>query len=364
MTKIVIWAICVVLAIGIAFALANNQGSRLGTIIIGVSIVALWGLLVFGFLRMSKTFRPAVTIGFIPLGYLFCAAVGVVMVGSIWLKSEFPGLSGQSDRDSEHSDFVPNGGHAEILREFYVATNGDGWMRSQNWGAGNVAVQEWHGVAADDLGYVTKLDLSDNGLKGNDVSSLCNIRSLQALDLSGNELNGAVPDCLLQLPDLRYLDLSDCAWSDAPDALLNLAAAPEEMILMADLTGNPLVDSAKKWRWAGEGVVVILKGAGGTLPTTKAVIKESRLTRIPDITTLVMAGYRVLNAGDDSVAMVHALVPVVGLDQLGDVAIEFYGDSGNVITEATICRTAEGQYMMSVDGRCDLGNTSKSESNQ
>ena len=361
MTKIVIWAICVVLAIGIAFALANSQSSRLGTIAIGVSIVALWGLLVFGFLKMSKTFRPSATIGLIPLGYLFCAAVGVVMVGSIWLKSEFPGLSGQSDRDSEHSDFVPNGGHAEILREFYVATNGDGWMRSQNWGAGNVAVQEWHGVAADDLGFVTKLDLRSNGLKGNDVSSLCNIRSLQALDLSGNELNGAIPDCLFRLPSLRYLDLSGNALDDAPDALLNLALAPEEMILMADLAGNPLVDSANKWQWAGQGVVVLIKGTGGTIPTTKAVIKESSLIGIPDLVTLVMAGYRMLNAGDDRVAMVNALLPVVGLDQLGDVTIGFYGDSGNVITEATLCRTAEGQYMMSGDGMCDLDNIGLSE---
>ena len=347
MTKTVIWAVCVILAIGIAFALANNQGTRLGTIAVGVSILVLWGLLIFGFLRTSKTFRPSATIGLVPLGYLFCAAVGVVVIGVVWLKSEFPGLAGQPDRDSDHSDFVQNGGHEESLREFYGATNGDEWVRSQNWGADNIAVQNWHGVSTDNLGYVTKVDLSNNGLEGNDIGSLCNILSLQALDLSDNELSGAIPDCLLQLPGLRYLDLSDNALDDAPDALLNLAVAPEEMILMADLTGIPYLTIIA--------AAVLIKGAGGTIPTTKAVIKESSLTRIPDLTTLVMVGYRMLNAGDDRVAMVNAMVPVVGMDELGDVAIEFYGESGNVITEATICRTAEGQYMMSIDGRCDQG---------
>ena len=354
---ILIWAICVITAIVAAFALAYSQGTQLGAIIVGGLILLLWVLFVFGFLKVSKTFRSSVTVGFVPIGYLFCAAVCAVWLGGVWLKSEFPGLFGSANRDSESSASVSNESHKLILRNFYNATNGDEWNNNHNWREIDAPVQSWYGVSADSSGSVTKIDLRsnklhNNELQGNGLEDLCDIKSLQALDLSGNELSGGIPDCLLEeeMPTLKYLDLSDNDFTSAPDALLDLEDTPPEMILIADITGNDGLVGSTKWKWAGDGVVVIIKGDGITIPTTKAVIREARLSRIPDLPALLIVGYNLLRAGDDRIAMVNALGPVIGLDKLGDVDIDFYA-SGHMIRGVTICHTSEGPFV-SLDGTC------------
>ena len=352
MIKIVIWAICVIVAIVGAFTLANSQGTQFGAIVVGGLILLLWGIFIFGFLKVSKTFRwtSGATHSVTVVGYLFCAAVCVVGLGWVWLKSEFPGLAGSATGDSESSASVPKLSHELILREFFTAANGEGWVNSDNWQVTDSPVQNWYGVSTDSSGSVTKIDLHNNGLKGDDISVLCDILSLQALDLSSNELGGNIPNCLLlKLPALKYLDLSDNQFAKGPNALLNLKDTPEEMILIADITGNPLVDR-NEWKWAGDGVAVIIKGAGMTIPTTKAMVKEARLSRIPDLPALLIVGYNLLRAGDDRIAMVNALGPVVGLDKLGDVKIDFYA-SERMISGVTICHTSEGPFV-SVDGTC------------
>ena len=47
----------------------------------------------------------------------------------------------------------------EILRDFYVSTNGGGWTTSTNWMT-NVHECQWYGVTCDNNDVVVKLDLS------------------------------------------------------------------------------------------------------------------------------------------------------------------------------------------------------------
>lgn len=54
------------------------------------------------------------------------------------------------------------------LMALYNATGGPSWKRNAGWGT-SAPLLDWHGVAVDGGGRVSKLDLYDNNLKGADI---------------------------------------------------------------------------------------------------------------------------------------------------------------------------------------------------
>ncbi len=82
------------------------------------------------------------------------------------------------------------------LIALYNAADGGYWTGRDNWLTG-APLSDWHGVATNDLGQVTGLDLKDNNLKGSLPSRLGDLRSLSVLDLSNNPgLTGPLPASL------------------------------------------------------------------------------------------------------------------------------------------------------------------------
>ena len=92
------------------------------------------------------------------------------------------------------------------LAALYHATNGQRWANNSNW-LSDKPLGEWHGIATDDSGNTTELDLSDNELSGEIPADLCRLTKLEVLSLLGNPLTGHIPPSLLDIPVNDLLEL-------------------------------------------------------------------------------------------------------------------------------------------------------------
>ena len=87
----------------------------------------------------------------------------------------------------------------ETLIAIYNATDGMNWTMQGNW-LSEERVSMWDGVATDDRGRVTELNLADFGLSGMVPMELGQLANLAALHLQNNaDLEGPLPDSFLDL---------------------------------------------------------------------------------------------------------------------------------------------------------------------
>ena len=102
------------------------------------------------------------------------------------------------------------------LIALYNAADGGNWPGRHNWLTG-APLGAWQGVATNDLGQITDLELEDNNLKGTLPPRLGDLHSLSVLDLSNNPgLTGPLPVSLVGL-GLAVLNLGGtglCAPAD------------------------------------------------------------------------------------------------------------------------------------------------------
>jgi hypothetical protein len=99
---------------------------------------------------------------------------------------------------------------AQILRTFFACLGGGSWARSDGWpdlalGGGNAA--ELFGVTADGDGAVTRIELQQNGLRGELPASLGGLAKLAWLRVFGNAISGTLPPALGRLGALQRLYL-------------------------------------------------------------------------------------------------------------------------------------------------------------
>ena len=93
----------------------------------------------------------------------------------------------------------------ETLIAIYNATDGMNWTMQDNW-VSEERVSMWDGVATDDRGRVTELNLADFGLSGMVPMELGQLTNLAKLHLQNNaDLEGPLPDSFL---DLALLSLN------------------------------------------------------------------------------------------------------------------------------------------------------------
>ena len=125
----------------------------------------------------------------------------------------------------------------EILKVLYAATDGSGWIDSDNW-LTDAALRDWHGVEVDVQGRVTRLRLDENDLTGPIPSELGNLANLTRLYLDDNDLTGPIPSELGNLANLTrlYLDDNDLT-GPIPSELGNLANLTRLYLDENDLTG-------------------------------------------------------------------------------------------------------------------------------
>ena len=82
-----------------------------------------------------------------------------------------------------------NASDQAVLSDLFKATGGEEWIESVGWLDGP-ALEEWHGVWSDSLGRVTALDLSDNGLSGDRLGNIGDLRQLTELRIDGTRSAG------------------------------------------------------------------------------------------------------------------------------------------------------------------------------
>ncbi|OFO56035.1 hypothetical protein HMPREF3027_02205 [Porphyromonas sp. HMSC077F02] len=110
-----------------------------------------------------------------------------------------------------------NRNQREALKALYVATDGDNWIRNDNW-LSDKPVTEWYGIVGfdgtqipeiDPKLSVTTLNLDNNNLVGEIPKEIGLLDDVMFLRLSGNHLHGSVPEELSSINNLFELDLSN-----------------------------------------------------------------------------------------------------------------------------------------------------------
>ena len=97
-------------------------------------------------------------------------------------------------------------GDRAALVALYNATDGPNWWNNANW-LSNEPLSEWHGVATNNAGSVSGLNLRFNRLTGEIPVQLGQLAQLRDLSLRDNQLTGEIPVALGQLAQLRDLNL-------------------------------------------------------------------------------------------------------------------------------------------------------------
>ena len=98
------------------------------------------------------------------------------------------------------------------LTSLYDSGGGSSWTNSDGW-LGDGALSQWHGITADLVGRVVRLDLTRNGLAGGLPANLGQLASMTNLRIGDNALSGRLPLSLARLPlqELRFADTELCA---------------------------------------------------------------------------------------------------------------------------------------------------------
>lgn len=116
----------------------------------------------------------------------------------------------------------------EALLTLYENTGGDKWTKNSGWKDRIVGSEcSWHGVTCIDdsgkltrtnNGFLTRIELPSNNLKGTLSTNLANLSNLNTLDLSGNPGLSIPPDAIKGLAKLTILDLSNNQLTETIDA--------------------------------------------------------------------------------------------------------------------------------------------------
>ncbi len=169
----------------------------------------------------------------------------------------------------------------ETLIAIYNATDGMNWTMQGNW-VSEERVSMWDGVATDDRGRVTELNLAGFGLMGPIPMELGQLDHLVMLDLSGNSLSGMIPMELGQLTNLAVLHLQNNADLEGPlpDSFLDLALL--SLNLGSTQVCVPQNDEFKMW------LSGIMDAQGITLceitylPWTGLMVSPGKITFVTD----------------------------------------------------------------------------------
>ena len=111
----------------------------------------------------------------------------------------------------------------QALMDLYNATDGDHWVRNDNWGS-DKPLSEWYGVRMDDKGtHVCAIDMLSNRLKGELPSSIGDLKFLDTIYLSDNELCGDLPETMGNLTYMYTLALHNNQLTGTiPDSFVNM----------------------------------------------------------------------------------------------------------------------------------------------
>lgn len=125
---------------------------------------------------------------------------------------------------------IAAGDDRAVLAKLYQTTGGDQWENNKGW-LTNDPLGTWHGVATDETGRVTSLNLPANGLAGPFPPELVYLTELNSLNLAYNDLTGPLPPGIAAWHKMIKLNLRANALTGSPLAEIVRLGALEEVRL-------------------------------------------------------------------------------------------------------------------------------------
>ena len=93
---------------------------------------------------------------------------------------------------------------------FFRATQGENWVRKDNWLDFSVPKEQWYGITMDSRGYIVEIRLTKNNLVGEFPTDLGRLKELEVLNLDHNHLTGEIVEATLNnFEQLEVLSLRD-----------------------------------------------------------------------------------------------------------------------------------------------------------
>jgi hypothetical protein len=109
----------------------------------------------------------------------------------------------------------------QALIALYDSTDGDNWVNNTGWKVTNRPCK-WYGVSCKG-GFVEKIELASNNLKGSISPKFFKLKDLENLVLFNNDLNGLNFNNLRKLKNLRMLLVNNCNLTGKlPNSLMRL----------------------------------------------------------------------------------------------------------------------------------------------
>lgn len=157
-----------------------------------------------------------------------------------------------------------------VLVSLYNFSGGASWFDNSGWL--QEPVSEWYGVALNDSGRVTSVDLNGNGLAGFIPIGIGTMEKLEILDLSDNRLIFSIPVSLSNLSLLRELIL----WGNQLDGSippeLGQMPALEKLSLFLNQLSGPIPPELGSIRTLKR-LYLDFNGLEGTIPVELADIE-------------------------------------------------------------------------------------------
>ena len=116
------------------------------------------------------------------------------------------------------------GMNTKQTKEFYFfASNGEWFEDNERWLTAGLNNCHWKnhcvlaGVDCNSKGYVVRLNLNTNQLRGPIPDSICNLKKLERLYLDFNNLTGSIPESIGNLEKVESILLGRNSFTDPPD---------------------------------------------------------------------------------------------------------------------------------------------------
>ena len=172
---------------------------------------------------------------------------------------------------------------AEILMDFFEATDGENWRFDLGWGEGCPCENSWQGVECNESGKVTFIFLSSVNIRGPIPESFSKLEELEVLDLGFNQIS-ALPNSIGEMDKLFVLGLGYNSLTELPESIGDM-----ESLAFIDAQSNQLTGLPSSLTNLSNLIFLGFSSSSGIPPIVgeldqleNLIITESGLTDLPN----------------------------------------------------------------------------------